>query len=264
MKPRPARRVIALVVAGSALAAAGWLGWLSPLRSVADYTIFPIAAGFARAGAGAGRFLALVGGVRDLAATNNRLEAEVAALRTRLSQDAELRLENETLRRQLNFNQAGSGQLVAARVVSYQPDNLRQYLTINRGTRDGLKAGQAVVAEGSLVGKISEVSLASAKVFLITDPEFKVGGLDQETRATGTVKGQIGSGVVMDKIAQSDQVKPGDTIITSGLGGEFPKGIIIGRVESVNTQGNAVFQSAQIASGLRLPKLEVVFVETGQ
>lgn len=95
---------------------------------------------------------------------------------------------------------------------------------------------------------------------MLTDPTFRVNGLDQETRASGTVHGQIGTGLVMDKIAQSDSVKPGDTIITSGLGGDLPRGLILGQVESVQTSDNAVFQSAQLTSDLKFNKLELVFV----
>ena len=69
---------------------------------------------------------------------------------------------------------------------------------------------------------------------------------------------------VMDKIAQSDSIHPGDMVITSGLGGELPKGLVIGRVESVSTRDNAVFQTAQIASDLHFNKLELVFVVLGE
>ena len=171
-------------------------------------------------------------------------------------------MQNEILKRQLNFGASAIQKLLPAEVTAYQPDNFRAFISINKGARDGIKEGMAVTSEGSLVGKITEVSTTSAKVFLLIDPEFKVAALDQNSpsRATGTVRGQIGRGLFMDKIPQDQQVKPGDTIITSGLGGDFPKGLVIGRVESVNQKDNAVFQTAQIVSDIKFSQLEIVFV----
>jgi rod shape-determining protein MreC len=227
---------------------------------VLGYALSPVGRVFSSTGSGVGGFFHTAGQVSSLAEDNARLSRQVAELRQRLSDDAELRVQNDVLRRQLNFGSTRADQLVPAQVVAYQPDNFRQYLTINRGSSDGLKEGMAVVSEGFLVGKIAEVGPKTAKVFLVIDPTFRVNGLSQETRATGTVHGQIGSGLTMEKIAQSDTIHPGDTIITSGLGGDLPRGLMIGHVESVSSSDNAVFQSAQVASDLKFAKLEIVFV----
>lgn len=260
MKKKRANKVLLLVASGALLVWAGGKGLLDPLRGAINFVITPVGSVFSSAGSGTGNFLRTFIQVRDLSEKNAKLEKEVAELQQRLSEDAELRHQNETLKRQLGFGEAASRQLIPAEVVAYQPDNFRQFVTINRGTNSGVKEGMAVISEGALVGKITEVDKSTAKVFLVTDPNFKVGGLSQDSRATGTIKGQLGSGLIMDKIAQSEVVKPGDTILTSGLGGDLPKGIIIGQVESVNQSDNAVFQTAQVASPLRFSKLEVVFV----
>jgi rod shape-determining protein MreC len=263
MRRKSRRGVMAAVTGGVLLVIAGALGWLAPVKSATGYLLGGAAGSFARAGSRTGNFLATVGSIKDLSSENAQLRAEVAQLRERLSEDAELRQQNEALRKQLSFGEAAPRQLIPAEVIGYQPDNFRQFLTIGRGSKDGLKEGMAVIAEGSLVGKVAEVTATSAKVFLVTDPNFRVNGLDQETRATGTVRGQIGTGLLMEKIAQSETVRPGDTIISSGLGGELPRGLIIGRVESVNQHDNAVFQTARIVSSLKFPRLELVFVVAG-
>ena len=257
------RLVFGLIIGGAAIAWANALGFLAPVKAVLSYSLTPAGRWLSATGTGIGDFFGTIGQIRYLAADNSRLSREVSELRQRLSQDAEIRIQNEALRRQLNFSSSRTDQLLPASVVAYQPDNFRQFLTIDRGQRDGVKEGMAVVSEGYVVGKIVEVAPRSAKVFLAIDPTFRINGLDQETRASGTVHGQIGSGLVMDKIAQSDSVKPGDTIITSGLGGDLPRGLIIGRIESVQTRDNAVFQSAQLSSDIRFGKLELVFVVTG-
>lgn len=264
MRRKPGNRILVLVAAGLVLVVMNTRGWLSPVKRLASAIFSPAAHLFGGAGSSTGNFFSLVGDVKNLSAENRRLESENADLRQKLVEDAELRQQNDALRRQLSFGESESKQLLPAEVVSYQPDNFRQFLTVSRGSRDGLKVGMAVTAEGrQLVGTISEVSDHEAKVFLLTDPTFRVGGLDQESRATGTVRGQIGTGLTMEKIAQTDVVKPGDTVITSGLGGELPKGLVIGRVESVDQKDNAVFQSAQVVSELKIPKLELVFVVLG-
>lgn len=248
------------VILGVGLVAAASQGWLAPLDGVLDHTVVPVGRWFARAGTGAGGFVRTFGSARDLADENGRLKHQVAELREHLAGDAELKVQNESLRRQLSFGEAVGQKLIPAEVTAYQPDNFRSYLTIGRGSREGIKAGQAVISEGALVGRVVEVGPGSAKVFVMNDPEFRVGGLDQQTRASGTVKGQLGGGLVMEKIAQSDSLKPGDTIVTSGLGGDLPKGIIIGLIDSVDQKDNQVFQTARINSSLKFAKLELVFV----
>lgn len=260
MKRRGAKKVLAMVIGAGLLA---WIGsgkGLKPLAATANALSNPFVSAFTDTGRSIGNFFATVGSIKDLSARNVQLEREIARLKELLAQDAELRAENARLTKQLGFSRPDDAKLVPAQVTAYQPDNFRQFITIAGGSRQGIKTGQAVVADGVLVGSVVEVMPDSAKVFLVSDPNFRVNGLVQESRATGTVHGQIGSGLIMEKIAQSDQIKPGDTILTSGLGGELPKGIIIGRVESVNQKDNAVFQTALINTGLNLQRLELVFV----
>jgi rod shape-determining protein MreC len=235
-------------------------GWLGPGKTVVMALMQPAARAFGGAGSGLGSWMDTVGNLRNLASDNFRLEREVAELRQRLSEDAELRQQNEALKKQLSFSEAQPKKLIPAEVIGYQPDNFRQFITVRQGSQHGIAVGMAVISEGSLVGKVSDVTATTAKVFLVTDPNFRVNGMAQEGRALGTVRGQIGSGFIMEKIAQNESIKPGETIVTSGLGGEVPKGLIIGRVESVNQRDNAVFQSAQLTSSIKFSRLELVFV----
>lgn len=239
------------------------LGFLRPVNLVLDYATAPIRASFRALGSGLGGLGSNITGIRHLQADNARLREQVDQLKQLASQDTEIRHQNDILRAQLQIGGAANQHLVAADVIGYQPDNFRQFLTIARGSNDGLAVGMAVVANGQLVGQISSVNRTTAKVFIVTDPNFKVDAIDQTTRADGTVQGQLGTGLTMDKIAQNASVSPGDTIITSGLGGDLPKGLIIGQIQSVNQKANQVFQSAQLNSDLDVTKLELVFVVRG-
>lgn len=249
-----------MVLAGLLLVTMGAAGLLQPLRWAYDATLAPIGRGVAGLGSTTGEALGNIGRVKDLARENARLERENAQLRQRLAQDAETRRDNELLRKQLGLELAGTYKSVAAEVVAAQPDTYRQFITINKGSAAGLIKGQAVMSEGALVGILAEVQARSSRVMLVTDPQFKLTAKDQDTGAVGIAGGQLGGGLLLDKIGQTDTVKPGDTVTTSGLGGIIPAGLYIGRVESVNTRANVVFQSAQVETNIRVTDLRFVFV----
>ncbi len=254
------------VFIGGLLVVANQTGQLRGVEGFVGRVFAPIGRAFQGMGSGTAGFFGFLGNIKDLSTRNAQLEHEVADLKARLSEDAELRVQNEALKRQLSLGTAADRKLMPATIIAYQPDNFRAFITISRGTADGLKEGMAVVSEGALVGTVTYVQATTAKVFLLVDPDFKVNGLDQTnaSRATGTVHGQIGKGLLMDKIPQDQAVAPGDTIITSGLGGDIPKGLIVGTIQSVNRSDNEVFQTAQLASPVKFNKLELVFVVTQQ
>jgi rod shape-determining protein MreC len=98
---------------------------------------------------------------------------------------------------------------------------------------------------------------------LVSDPEFKLTAKDQDSGAVGIVEGQLGSGLQLDDIAQSDTMKAGDTVTTSGLGGVVPAGLLIGQLESVDTRANAVFQTGLVQTPLKMDQLRFAFVVVG-
>ncbi|MEO7617316.1 MAG: rod shape-determining protein MreC [Candidatus Saccharibacteria bacterium] len=260
---RANRRLVVTLGAGALLVVLGLLGRVGPVRWVYDHSLGPVGHSFAGAGSGMSEFFDNLGKVSHLAADNTKLEQENASLRQRLAADADTRRDNDILRRQLGFAVAGGTKQVGAEVIAFQPDSYRQFITINRGLNDGLTKGMAVTSDGILVGLVSEVSATSAKVALVTDPEFRLAVRDDETGAEGILSGQLGSGLIMDQISQTDSVKTGDSLTSAGLGGSVPRGLYIGQIQSVNTRQNAVFQSAQVITTLRANHLRFVFVVIG-
>lgn len=257
------RRILIVVIVGAVLVVLGVLGQLGPLRWVFDQTVMPAAAGLSALGSSTGEAIGNLGRVKDLARENVRLERENADLRQRLAADAETRRDNELLRRQLGLEVAVATRQVAAEVTAFQPDSYRQFVTINKGSSAGLKGGMAVVSEGILIGTIADVEQSTARIMLVTDPEFKLTAKDQDTGATGIVRGRLGSGLIMDKIGQTDTVRPGDTVTTDGLSGVVPAGLLIGQVESVDTRANVVFQAAAVTTNLKTSRLRFVYVVAG-
>jgi rod shape-determining protein MreC len=256
------RRLIGLVGVGVLLVVGFSIGLLGPVAGLVSTITSPFQAGFSTAGNTVGEWLHVIGSAGQLGAENQRLQTQVAALQQQVSQDTQIKAQNATLRAQLNLGGIDPDRLVAAEVVGYQPDNFRQFITIARGSKDGLTAGMAVVEQGELVGTIQNVGPHTAQVFLVIDPNFRVAALDQDEsdQPTGTIHGQIGNGLEMDEIAQNETIKPGDTIVTSGLGGAVETGLIIGHVQTTSKQDNGVFQTAQVTSDIQFSRLQIVYV----
>lgn len=198
---------------------------------------------------------------RALQQENEALRRENAELRAQLVLLHEARIENESLRQQLAFKSAVPNyQLLAAEVVGRDPGNYFRYLVIDRGAEDGIRRGMPVLTEAGLVGRIDRVSRNAAQVMLITDPSSSVSALIQRSRATGVVQGDLESQLVMRYLSPNETVLPGDVVLTSGLGGNFPKRLLIGQVVEVHRDDVQMFQEAIVAPAVDLRSLESVMV----
>jgi rod shape-determining protein MreC len=193
----------------------------------------------------------------SLRAENERLNAEIARLREQATQ-------REQLERLLEVKNSLSNQdFVAARVFARDPSNLRQVLAIDRGRSDGLRTGMPVVTEGTtLVGTITRVEAGHAWVTLVTDVDSAVSSLILESRAPGVVAGGYNRRLSMEFVNQDSAVKEGDTVVTSGLGGSYPPGLVIGRVTGVSGQPQEIFRSVTVQPLASLARLETVLIMT--
>jgi len=170
-------------------------------------------------------------------------------------------LENEYLKAQLDQELERGVELLMTRVIGREPQNLGQYILINKGLKRGVKAGVPVVDKaGCLVGKVSKVFSNTSQVLLITDPTSSINALIQESRASGIVKGEYGLGLLMDLIPQGEEISKNYIVITSGLGDQFPQGIFIGKVDRVVEQETEIFKKAWIKPAVDFSHLERVFV----
>ncbi len=191
----------------------------------------------------------------DLSERLNRLEAESARLK-------EVQKENDSLRKDLGFLKKTGFSYEPASVIAYDPSNIRGYITVNKGSNNGIKEGMAAISEGFLVGKIQEVEKTKSKIMLITDPSSIIPVEIQGTSTSGIVKGLIGTGLMMEKIPQGDNIQVGDTVITSGLGGEIPRGVIVGSVKKIEGQENSLFTNALIQPEAKITNILRVLIIT--
>jgi rod shape-determining protein MreC len=262
MRTTSQRRIIIIAVLGLSLVALGSLGRLSSIGGALGVVFSPLTRMLHVAGTGIANNVGVVGSARNLASDNAKLRKENADLRAALATASAGSAELAAIKKQLGLRELAGKRLVPADVVSTQPDSYRAFVTINRGSKDGLAAGMVVVVDGTLVGTINQVGELSSKVLVVTDPTFKVTGqvLAGGNGATGTVRGSIGGGLLMEKIPQDQKLSVGDTVITSGLGGDIIKGYSLGTVQSVARADNGVFQSARLSTPVQIGRLQTVFV----
>jgi rod shape-determining protein MreC len=209
---------------------------------------------------------------RDLTSLRTR-NAQLQTLAETLTIDnlrlKETETENVQLRSllrfaQLNPNYDYRGGQIIARVISRGPSNYLSTIGIDLGTEHGIAAGMPVVTERGLVGRIQRVGPVSSTVLLITDPSSGVQALTQRStsRAVGIVTGRAGALPVMEFIPQDADISVGDLVISSGLGGAFPKKLIIGQVVEVQRRDYEMFQQAVIRPTVNFDRLEFVLIIT--
>jgi rod shape-determining protein MreC len=200
--------------------------------------------------------------LRDMQMENRRLRQEVGTLSRRIEQLEEQALETQRLQRLLALRQVPQAESLTARVEGKDATNWFKTILVDRGSLDGVRRNQPVVAPDGLVGRVVEVTPASAKVQLLTDPVSAAGGLIQRTRVTGIVSGNLGEGTRVRYLPLMADVAVGDLVVTSGMGGVFPKGIPIGRITSVERRSGALFQEASLQPAVDLSRLEEVLILT--
>lgn len=209
------------------------------------------------------QFLNSIRSIHELREENARLREQVEILTRETVRVPELERENQELLAQIDLKRSRPEyQWLSAKVVYYDPSNLVQSITINRGSKDGVREGMTVITPAALVGRVVRTSPTTARVLLITDASSSVTAMIQNSRAKGVVNGQRREILLMKYIPQSEVVRTGDKVITSGIGGVFPEGILIGHIINVSQRDIDIFQEAQIEPAVDFGTLETVLVIT--
>jgi rod shape-determining protein MreC len=191
--------------------------------------------------------------------SRNLLFAENKALEERISKLIEVEYENQRLRSLLNFSQSHSFKPVGATVIGRNSSNWVRSLTIDRGTRDGMKVGSPVIDGKAVIGQVIAVSKRTSTVLLLTDNISGIDALIQSSRTPGIIKGTGTTMLEMHYVLKGSVVLVGDKVISSGLDGVYPKGKLIGTVTRVeDTVG--LFKAIEVEPSMDLFKLEEVLV----
>jgi rod shape-determining protein MreC len=277
--PRRSWLPLVLFVLGLLLLVFHESGYLAPVELGLHYVLDPLQRLSSRVTVGIGSVFQTVGEVRDLRAQVEELQAQVDALKVENVRLKEYEAEVRQLYAMLNFvseypisaslgaeviGREACGTYPCADVVGGEPNPYLRYVTINVGSLQGVDVEMPVVSGGAgLVGRVSQVGPRTSEVQLIIDSDSAVAALLQTSRVTGLVVGQPDGTLRMEYIPQEEEVVVGDIVLTSGLGGVLPKGLVIGQVTEVLKMDYALFQSAVVRPAIDLSKLELVLVITG-
>jgi len=200
---------------------------------------------------------------------------EVARLRHDLRYLKELNRENRQLRRMVDFKEASAHGLLLGRVISRGGvSGWWQSVRINRGSADGVKPQQAVITVDGLAGKTTTVTAHTCDVLLITDPSNRIACRLERTDALGVARGRgVGLGgktefemvraaepFQVDYIDKHAEVVEGDTVLTSGLGGGYPEGLLLGHVVGTSLDRSRLYQSLSVRPAADLGRLRYVWV----
>jgi len=201
-----------------------------------------------------------VAGFREDLAENRLLRENMVNLERELVNLREAKLENERLRKLLDFKGSEGRRFVPALVIARDPSGLNDSVIIDRGKKDKIEKGMIIISGSGLAGRIIETGWSISRALLITDYESTFSGIVERTRDEGAVSGNMRAGLIMKYLDLGCDVKKGDKVITSGLYGVSEKGILIGEVVSVEPDSTGLYKDAVIKPEVDIRKLEEVLV----
>jgi rod shape-determining protein MreC len=275
------RVLVAACALLSALVVVLTLRWSNPnavrwVDEVLHAIAYPFQAGFTGTKGGISNLASDYLYVVDVRQENERLKQQVKALEEQLNQYVNASVQFNLLREQLQFLEENPERKVFAEVIGESVDNFHDVLLINKGQLAGIRRNFPVVLREGVVGRVQAVTATQSVVELIVDRRHKFPVTLQRTRERTVVQGTgagmeirapdggivrgTGEGLSLERIRMLADVEKGDRVVTSGLDGIFPKGLLVGKVVSVNREKHELFQTAQIQPVVDFRKIEGVFV----
>ncbi len=265
MTLRPLNRYVVYLAAFLAcLTGLHYLGWLRPIEALVSQSIAPASQlvytweqtinRYDLPFSNPDEFVSAYYDLRQESNIHDSINARITVLEQ----------ENEELRSQLDFRTREHIKTIGADVIGKTVDTLASTILINRGEEDGLNVGDPVVVQnGILAGLIARVDKQTAVVRLIKDRQSKVAGaVVNNDKTIGLVEGGYGLSVRMNFIPQHEQLENDQTVITSGLEAQIPRGLIIGTIEAYEREAYQPFQQAVITPAVDLDRLTLVSIIT--
>jgi rod shape-determining protein MreC len=199
--------------------------------------------------------------VTDLREQNAILESQVSQLQTQLIVMQERLAEAQVCFALLDFGRTNPQyDYIAATVIGREISPFLQYIIIDKGTEDGVLYGMPVVTQQGLVGRVDAAIAAAARVKLITDSTSVVNVRLQSAEIEAQLQGSLTGDVFLDMIPLDTTIEPGDVVLTSGLGGNYPPNIFVGQVLSTQRRENALFQTASVQPIVDFSSINAVLV----
>jgi rod shape-determining protein MreC len=197
--------------------------------------------------------------LRHVKAENDELKRELADAQIAIQQQRALADRSRGLEQLLELRDHSDLRLAAAEIIGASATPDFRTLTIDKGTRDGLRPDMAIIAPGGIVGRVVVPSARAAKVQLLIDRNAAAGALIERSRAQGVVTGAGDERLRMDYVSEASDIVVGDVVVASGIDGIYPKGFVIGRVETVEKNGPA-YRRILVRPAVDFSSLEEVLV----
>lgn len=192
----------------------------------------------------------------SLEAENSRLQVQIVELQQQVTEAQLLSTLVDYERRHVE------NQYIAASVIARDVSPFMHYVIIDRGSDDGLRKGMPVITQQGLVGSIAAVTAGAARVQLINDPGSSINVILQQSDVEAVLNGQITGEIELNMINQNANIQPGDLVMTSGLGGNYPANIVIGQVVTIRNEASSLFQTASVQAAVDFSQLEIVLIIT--
>ncbi len=238
----------------------GEKGILHQTQTISLNLFSPFLSFFSKLGTTTQRFFEGLFYFKKIQRENERLKKEIAFLKKKNLELKEMEAENVRLKKLLKFKEKTSYQVIFGSVIGSSLGEGEETVLIGRGFKDGVRKNFPVVVNEGLVGQIVSVSRDASVVRLIIDVKSGIGAQIVETRETGLLEGAVGEKLELNFIPKKSKVKKGDSVITSGLGGIFPKGLFIGKVIEVREVPYRLDKKIIVKPEVNFRKLEEVLI----
>jgi rod shape-determining protein MreC len=253
---------LALCAAMLVLAMVTQQSWAAGARGAAKATLAPLEQGMTLVATGIDRATSAFGDISTLRSENQRLAAENQALRRQVAELSAAGQDNQALRQALDFQRSFGHRMVAAQVIGRGPDGFSRTLEIDRGSGDGISVGMIVASGAGLVGRVMETGPHVAIVQTLADPQSRVNIFLSKSGLQGTVVGGTDALQVQIQHRLGLVAADGEWAITSGVGGGYPRGLVVGEVASVTHHDTSTTDQALVAWSNDPASISLVLVIT--
>jgi rod shape-determining protein MreC len=239
------------------------------LQQASARALEPVRAAVAGVGQGVVGLFGTIGEIDRLRTENDQLRSQLVGLQQRVAELTEASAENVELRQLLGLTKSLDLKLLPVRIIARDPSNLSWEVGIDAGSDAGIKVGMPLVGSasgaGALAGSVVSVGQDTAEVRFVVDTRSSVVAIDQQSRALGEVQGQLGGQLVFVKVPITEKLTPGDTVASAGLSlgqlrSAYPKGLLIGSIQAVQQDQNALTQTAFVRPALDVQRVERLLV----
>ena len=225
---------------------------ISGARAISSFLLYPVDR--------AGDYFA---SVERLTAENDSLRERVVSLTYENERLLQFRDERNRLRELLGFRKDSFFEFMPCEVIARSSSRFHHSVTVDRGADSGIRPGMPVVGYRGLAGRVTQVFPTSSRVLLLNNKSVSVSCLDRRSRVVGILAWERGNLFSLDYVGREEDVLPGDTLITSGLGRIFPKGFPVGTVFQVTEDKTELSRRVGVVCMTDLNRLEEVFIVTG-